>query len=63
VKDIHSHPADALSYAAARLFPVGRLQRQGGQKASPRATFFGGQQTASKLVIPREMRELMKEGL
>jgi hypothetical protein len=61
VKDMHSHPGDAMGYGAARLFPMGRLLRPGRQVASKAATFFGGQTTASKPVIPREMRELFKE--
>lgn len=39
VKDQHSHPGDALSYGAAILFPMGRLQKSGAegiaQKPSP----------------------------
>jgi len=60
VKDIHSHPGDALSYGAARLFPMGRLQRPARIKDAPTATFFGGQQTASKIRVPPEMREIME---
>lgn len=33
VKNIHSHPADALSYGVARLFPMGRLRGAGGQSS------------------------------
>lgn len=31
VKDIHSHPGDAMSYGAAVLFPMGRVGRSAGQ--------------------------------
>lgn len=42
VKDMHSHPGDALSYGASKLFPMGRLL--GSRRARPAqpATFFGG---------------------
>lgn len=61
VKDIHSHPGDAMSYGAARLFPMGRLLRQARRKEAPTATFFGGQQTASKLRVPAEMRAILAQ--
>lgn len=60
VKDIHSHPGDAMSYGASRLFPMGRILRAPRQVDTPTATFFGGQHTASKLQVPREMREILK---
>lgn len=41
VKDIHSHPGDALSYGASKLFPMGRLQGPARIKAPRPATFFG----------------------
>lgn len=59
VKDIHSHPGDAMGYGAARLFPMGRMQRPARIGDPPTATFFGGQRTASKLQVPREMRAIM----
>lgn len=58
VKDMHSHPGDALSYGAARLFPMGRLQRSPRIQDSPNATFFGGQQTAGRAKVPPEMRAI-----
>ena len=61
VKDIHSHPGDAMGYGASRLFPLGRLLRPGRQPLNKPATFFGGQTTESKPQIPREMRELFKD--
>ena len=42
VKDIHSHPGDAMSYGAAILFPMGRLLTRGRTKPAQPATFFGG---------------------
>ena len=42
VKDIHSHPGDAMGYGAAVLFPLGRLLgRPGGNPRPQHATFFG----------------------
>lgn len=41
VKNIHSHPGDALSYGAAILFPLGRLQGRAAQKAPQEASYFG----------------------
>ncbi|TVR78980.1 MAG: hypothetical protein EA405_13600 [Rhodospirillales bacterium] len=43
VKDIHSHPGDAVGYGAAVLFPVGRLLTPGAVGVSaPRPYFTGG---------------------
>jgi hypothetical protein len=42
VKDMHSHPGDAMSYGAAILFPMGRLFTRGRIKPAQPATFFGG---------------------
>lgn len=58
VKDMHSHPGDAMSYGAARLFPLGRLQRPARTPNTPNATFFGGQQTAGRVRVPQEMRQI-----
>jgi hypothetical protein len=54
VKDIHSHPGDALGYAAARLFPMGRVLKDSRLAAPPRATFFGGSGSsrAPKVIAP-----------
>lgn len=42
VKNIHSHPGDALGYGAAVLFPLGQLQRAStGSMRPAHATFFG----------------------
>jgi hypothetical protein len=41
VKDIHSHPGDALAYGAAIKFPMGRLQGTARIKPPQRASFFG----------------------
>lgn len=42
VKNIHSHPGDALSYGAAVLFPLSRMQSapRGSKDAAQPATFF-----------------------
>jgi len=43
VKNIHSHPGDAMGYGAAMLFPVGRLQRPAeGTGPQQGAGYFGG---------------------
>lgn len=41
-KDIHSHPADALSYGAAILFPMGRFMAQGKVNPEQPGHYFGG---------------------
>ncbi len=42
VKDIHSHPADALSYGAAILFPMGKLLKpKGNFRDVKRASHWG----------------------
>lgn len=40
VKDEHSHPGDATAYGAARLFPLGRLQKRRHQPLAPRSASF-----------------------
>lgn len=41
VKDIHSHPGDAMSYGAAILWPMGKLQLPGkGLLQQPEPTYF-----------------------
>ena len=43
VKDIHSHPGDAMSYGAAVLFPMGRLRKRPNTAVAPQpASYFGG---------------------
>jgi hypothetical protein len=45
VKNIHSHPGDAVGYGAAALFPLGKMQeRKGHLTRPPSASFFGGSQ-------------------
>lgn len=41
VKDIHSHPGDAISYGAAVLFPMGKFGVQGKKLAPQQASYFG----------------------
>lgn len=49
LKNIHSHPGDALAYGAAVLFPLGRLyDRRGLSKAPQSATFFGSSQRVTQ---------------
>ena len=52
-KNIHSHPGDALSYGAAILFPMGRLQQQGDmQKALDKNApggYFGGERSTGRV--------------
>lgn len=47
VKNFHSHPGDAMSYGAARLFPMGRLLKKGANelKAPQQASYFKGRQS------------------
>lgn len=53
VKNIHSHPGDAMSYGAAVLFPLGRLkgaERHG--MGSPREASYFGRHNAGLLPVP-----------
>lgn len=47
VKNIHSHPGDAMSYGAAILFPMGKLFEKGRfmKPSTPASYFDGGAQT------------------
>jgi len=59
VKDIHSHPADALSYGAALLFPMGRMQApRGGRRPQPATFFSGGVVTRPR--VPPEARQIAR---
>lgn len=40
VKDIHSHPGDAMGYGAAILFPLGTLKRRGRMRMPQEASYF-----------------------
>lgn len=40
VKDIHSHPADAVGYGASILFPLGKLRGERKQKHLPHGKWF-----------------------
>ena len=42
MKNIHSHPGDAMRYGAGVLFPLGKLQTSGKVIRPPSASFFGG---------------------
>lgn len=42
VKNIHSHPGDAMRYGAGVLFPLGRLQNPRRAASVPQASYFGG---------------------
>lgn len=60
-KDEHSHPGDAVSYGAAKLFPLGKLQKRAyGTRQGKRASFFKGNKTKTGLgfekpgAIPKE---------
>lgn len=41
VKDIHSHPGDAMSYGASILFPMGRSMKRPDVRDPPGASYFG----------------------
>ena len=59
VKNIHSHPGDAMRYGAAVLFPLGRLQKRGGVKAPEAPGWFNAGETRRRRVsVPREARVL-----
>ena len=57
VKDIHSHPCDALSYGAAMLFPLGSLKASKKPGHIQTASYFGGRRRR----VPREGRVLFGE--
>lgn len=61
VKDMHSHPADALGYGAARLFPMGRVLRQARLGPIKPASFFGGAAgaPAARIRVPQGMRQIL----
>lgn len=60
VKDIHSHPGDAMGYGAATLFRLGRLlPRPGGNSTPKTATFFGA---GSAAVTPRPYAPIPPSG-
>lgn len=41
VKNMHSHPGDAMSYGAALLFPMGKIDQRKGKQARPtQASYF-----------------------
>jgi hypothetical protein len=55
VKDIHSHPGDALAYGAAVLFPMGRLLKKGTpliDKGAGSSYFPGGPREAGAIGRP-----------
>lgn len=53
VKNIHSHPGDALGYGAAKLFPLGRvLDKRKPRKPPQQARFFG----SPRARVPAEAR-------
>ncbi len=45
VKNMHSHPGDAIGYGAAVLFPLGRLLKTGDKLVKPQEPHFFGQST------------------
>ena len=62
VKDIHSHPGDAMSYGAAILFPAGELRKRRPGRRPEQAHFFGS--GGDKLlhgdhrVLPKEVQTI-----
>lgn len=56
VKNIHSHPGDALSYGVARLFPMGRLRGSGQEgsliETNP-ASYFGRDSRADSAPVDK----------
>lgn len=53
VKNMHSHPGDAISYGAAILYPTGRVMTQEGQHVVMQQSghYFSGQNTTPSGVI------------
>lgn len=67
VKDMHSHPGDAASYGASRLFPQGKLlERRGSSRPIQTAKFMGRDRTSTGslgfeqpgLKLPKEARRM-----
>lgn len=56
VKNEHSHPGDALSYGAAVLFPMGKMQKQGNINLQPQNTggYFGGGGAATNVDVAKK---------
>ena len=52
LKNIHSHPGDAMGYGAAVLFPVARLQAKLGGKDPAQAQYFGRSMGGTKPPLP-----------
>lgn len=58
VKNIHSHPGDALGYGAAVLFPLGRIINPARLSRTQSASFFGGGSAPPSRQMPPEARTL-----
>lgn len=58
LKNMASHPGDAMGYGAAVLFPLGRLINPSRPKAPQSASFFGGG-NASRTRVPPEARNIL----
>jgi hypothetical protein len=58
LKNMASHPGDAMGYGAAVLFPLGRLINPPRHKPIPSATFFGGGAAQPKMRVPPEARTI-----
>jgi hypothetical protein len=52
VKDIHSHPGDAIAYGAAVLFPMGRLSQDAKVPTTQPTTYFGRSSTGVSVPVP-----------
>lgn len=63
LKNIHSHPGDAMGYGAAVLFPMGRLLNRGKILRPVHATFFGEQGSltfgSQGVTVPPEARVIL----
>lgn len=63
VKDMHSHPGDAMGYGAARLFPIAVKGNKKVGTTSRSAVYFGGLRDARGLGFEQPGKKLPKEQL
>lgn len=52
IKNMHSHPGDAMGYGAALLFPLGRILNPPRLRHAQSASFFGGGDAPRRSVPP-----------
>lgn len=62
VKNMHSHPGDAMGYGAAVLFPLGKLLAPKGSFKEPASGSFFGKSSPTGLGFERPYANLPKDG-